>query len=794
MVTATISAPKSVDEIGIRRNLLEDLALKITYMADELSLHELGRRMQLGLRVVDELFQRLRKDRLCEVTGMEGSVHRFITTTAGKSRALELMAHNRYTGPAPVSFKDYTSRIQSQSVRDIRITPADVKRAFKDLVLDAETLNRLGSAAVSGRALFLHGPAGTGKSVMAESLSRLFTEDRVFVPYAVEMDGQIIAVYDPILHQTVEQPNPSEHDGRWVMCRRPRVLAGGELTIAMLDLQFNPTTGYYASPVQMKANNGLLIVDDFGRQRIAPEELLNRWVVPLDRRIDFLTLAGGKKIEIPFDLLVVFATNLDPAERVEETFLRRISTKIKVGYLPADRFYEIFRRACTQLNLQYDEALTHELIEIIKNEYKEPLRACYPRDILQQVIWAAHYQQKEPVLDRDSMVRACRNYMVTTPSHDLPSLEVGTESLGFGPLTPLLEDQDVSDILIDKFDKIYIERKGKLEATGLKFESEAQLRKLIDSVLATVGRRVDERSPMADARLMDGSRINVIVPPLAVDGPSMSIRRFRKNALQLSDLVAYKALTLEMGELLKGVVKARLNVLISGGTGSGKTTLLNVLSSFIPTNERIVTVEDSAELQLKHPYVVRLETRPPDLEGKGEIVQRDLVKNSLRMRPDRIVVGEVRGAEVLDMLQAMNTGHDGSLSTVHANSPRDALTRLETLVAMSGLNISFEAVRKQISTAIDIIIQVSRLSDGSRKVVSLQEIGGMEGNIIVMQEVYRFEQTGVGADGAVTGRFCSGGVRPRFVEAFVALGIEVPGQLFDTAGFAQKQAQSKGRW
>jgi pilus assembly protein CpaF len=793
MPIATIPAPKSVDEIGVRRNLLEDLALKIIYMADELSLHELARRMQVGLRVADELFQRLRKDRLCEVTGMEGTVHRFITTTAGRSRALELMAQNRYTGPAPVSFNDYKTRIQAQSVRDIKITPADVERAFKDLVLDAETLNRLGSAAVSGRALFLHGPAGTGKTLMAETLSRLFMEDLVFVPYAVEMDGQIIEVYDSILHRPVEQPNPREHDGRWVMCRRPRVLIGGELTIDMLDLQFDPSTGYYAGPLQMKANNGLLIIDDFGRQRIGPKELLNRWVVPLDRRIDFFTLAGGKKIEIPFDLLLVFATNLDPAEKVEETFLRRISTKIKVDYLPAERFCEIFRRACVQLNLQFDETLAVELIGMIKSEYNEHLRACYPRDILQQIIWAARYQQKEPILDRDSMIRACRSYMVTS-RRDVPSLELRTEPQGFGPLVPLLEDQNVSDILIDNFDKIYVEREGKLEPTGHRFESEAQLRSLIDSILATVGRRVDECSPMADARLMDGSRVNVIVPPLAVDGPSMSIRRFRRDALQLSDLVAFKALTPEIGELLQGIVKARLNVLISGGTGSGKTTLLNVLSSFIPPSERIVTVEDSAELQLKHPYVVRLETRPPDLQGKGEIVQRDLVKNSLRMRPDRIIVGEVRGAEVLDMLQAMNTGHDGSLSTIHANSPRDALTRLETLVAMSGLNISFDAIRKQISTAIDIIIQVSRLSDGSRKLVSLQEIVGMEGNVIVMQEVYKFEQTGVGADGSVTGRFCSGGVRPRFIEAFTALGIEVPRQLFDKGAFTLKQVQSKGRW
>ncbi|RJR32971.1 MAG: hypothetical protein C4576_28710 [Desulfobacteraceae bacterium] len=413
MATATIPAPRTVDEVGVPRNLLEELALKMLYIADELSLHELGRRMRLGLRIVDELFQRLRKNRFCEVTGMDGSVHRVTTTAMGKSRALELLSQNQYAGPAPVSHKEYKSGISAQSVRDAMITPADVERAFKDLVLDAETLNRIGSAAVSGRSLFLYGPTGTGKTLMAETLSRVFAQDEVFVPYAMEADGQIIVVHDSVLHRTIDEPNQREHDGRWVLCRRPHVLVGGELTIDMLDLQLNPSTGYYAAPVQMKANNGLLIIDDFGRQRIGPQELLNRWVVPLDRRIDFLTLAGGKKIEIPFDLLVVFATNLNPAETVEETFLRRISTKIKVDYLPADRFSEVFRRACLQFNIPYDEALSSELIEMIKKEYKEPLRACYPRDILQQIIWSARYQQKEPVLDRDSMVQACKSYMVT---------------------------------------------------------------------------------------------------------------------------------------------------------------------------------------------------------------------------------------------------------------------------------------------------------------------------------------------------------------------------------------------
>ncbi len=350
---------------------------------------------------------------------------------------------------------------------------------------------------------------------------------------------------------------------------------------------------------------------------------------------------------------------------------------------------------------------------------------------------------------------------------------------GFGPLETLMEDQSVTDILVDNFDKIYVERKGKLEPTDLKFKSEAELRALIDAILTAVGRRVDESWPMADARLADGSRVNVIIPPLAIDGPSMSIRRFRKDPLQLEDLIAYKTLTPVIGELLEGIVRARLNVLISGGTGSGKTTLLNVLSGFIPSDERIVSIEDSAELQLKQQYVVRLETRPANTEGKGEVIARDLVKNSLRMRPDRIVVGEVRGGEVLDMLQAMNTGHDGSLSTIHANSPRDALARLETLVAMSGLTIPHEAVRKQISSAIDIIIQVSRLGDGSRKLVSLQEIAGMEGNVVTMTEMFSFEQTGVTEEGRVKGLFLPKGVRPKFGEKFRALGIEFPKHAFD---------------
>ncbi len=298
-------------------------------------------------------------------------------------------------------------------MRAITFTPEDLDRAFGDLVLDTQMLNQLGTAAMSGRALFLYGPAGTGKTVVAQTLAHLFDNDAVWLPYAVEVDGQIITVYDSVLHQKVEQPQVPDHDSRWVLCRRPRVVVGGELTIEMLDLQFNTSTRYYTGPVQMKANNGLLIVDDFGRQRLSPEQLLNRWVVPLDRRIDFLTLAGGKKIEIPFDLLVVFASNLDPAALADEAFLRRIQTKIRIGFATSDQFCEIFQRVCLQSNLTCDAAILDELLRIIRVEYKEPLRACYARDIVQQILWKSRYLQKEPRLDLESITQACRNYFLT---------------------------------------------------------------------------------------------------------------------------------------------------------------------------------------------------------------------------------------------------------------------------------------------------------------------------------------------------------------------------------------------
>jgi predicted ATPase with chaperone activity len=412
MASVNIKPCASIEEMGVRRNLLEDLALKILYLVGEMSLNELARHMCLSTAMVDELFQRLRKDQLCQVTGMTGNVHRITTSSAGKTRALELLTQNQYAGPAPVSLEDYVARVRAQSVRSIQVTPEDLKRAYEHLVLDDETLNRLGTAVLSGRAIFLYGPTGTGKTTMAEALTRLFTEDSVWLPYAVEVDGQIISVFDAVLHQRLEQGSNPDHDDRWVLCRRPRVLVGGELTIEMLDLQYNPSTRFYAAPVQMKANNGLLIIDDFGRQRVSPEELLNRWVVPLDRRIDFLTLAGGKKIEIPFDPFVVFATNLDPAKLVDEAFLRRIQTKIKVDYASPGQFREIFRRVCRKLELDYDAAVVDDLIGMIGTEYKEPLRACHPRDIVNQILWGARYLQKTPHLDRETLAQACRNYFL----------------------------------------------------------------------------------------------------------------------------------------------------------------------------------------------------------------------------------------------------------------------------------------------------------------------------------------------------------------------------------------------
>ncbi len=357
--------------------------------------------------------------------------------------------------------------------------------------------------------------------------------------------------------------------------------------------------------------------------------------------------------------------------------------------------------------------------------------------------------------------------------------DVQHELFGLGPLEPLLKDPTISDILVNSHDTIYIERRGKIEATTVRFKDDEHLMRVIERIVSSVGRRIDESSPMVDARLQDGSRVNAIIPPLSIDGPVLSIRRFGADPLRMAALIENKALTKDIADMLQMVVHARLNILISGGTGAGKTTLLNALSAFIPENERIVTIEDSAELQLQQPHVVRLETRPPNIEGKGEVTQRDLVRNALRMRPDRIVIGEVRGGEAIDMLQAMNTGHDGSLTTIHANTPRDALARLETMIQMTGMRLSDRAMRQQIASALNLVVQVARLSDGSRRVTSISEITGMEGETITMQEIFMYERTGVDKDGTVIGRFRPTGIRPRFAERLKSCGLQLPRVFFE---------------
>ncbi|MGI9106792.1 MAG: CpaF family protein [Pyrinomonadaceae bacterium] len=357
--------------------------------------------------------------------------------------------------------------------------------------------------------------------------------------------------------------------------------------------------------------------------------------------------------------------------------------------------------------------------------------------------------------------------------------EVRHELFGLGPLEPLLADQTISDILVNSPHNIYIERRGKLERTEVAFKDDEHLMRVIERIVSSVGRRIDESSPMVDARLQDGSRVNAIIPPLALDGPVLSIRRFGTEPLCMDKLIEIGALTKDIAEMFEMCVKARLNVLISGGTGAGKTTLLNALSAYIPEGERIVTIEDSAELQLQQPHVVRLETRPPNIEGRGEVSQRDLVKNALRMRPDRIVIGEVRGGEAIDMLQAMNTGHDGSLTTVHANTPRDAVARLETMIQMTVMRLSDRAMRQQIASALDLVIQAARLSDGTRRITAISEITGMEGDTITMQEIFQFERKGIDKDGRVVGRFRPTGVRPRFAERLKIYGMQLPRVFFE---------------
>ncbi|MGF6530621.1 MULTISPECIES: CpaF family protein [Paraburkholderia] len=418
------------------------------------------------------------------------------------------------------------------------------------------------------------------------------------------------------------------------------------------------------------------------------------------------------------------------------------------------------RRAYQQLKMEIHEAII-ERVELEKLQHLSPEQV--GRELAQLV---GKLIEEGNILMNDVERRALVQ-------------DVKDEMLGLGPLEPLLKDPTISDILVNTAHHVYVERRGKLEVTDVQFYDNAHLMKVIEKIVSRVGRRIDESTPMVDARLADGSRINAIIPPSAIDGPLLSIRRFAANPLKVQDLINYQSFTTPMVQLLEALIKAKINVLISGGTGSGKTTMLNLLSGFIPTDERIVTIEDAAELQLRQDHVLRLETRPPNIEGKGEISQRSLVKNALRMRPDRIILGEVRGAEALDMLHAMNTGHEGSMATIHANTPRDAVTRLENMVSMAGLALPPKAMRQQIASAITVIVQASRLTDGRRKLMSIQEITGMEGDTINMQEIFTFKRTGLDSEGRIKGYFCATGVRPQFSERLQAFGVNVPDHIYD---------------
>jgi hypothetical protein len=407
MEVTTLMVPNQVQRTGVRRGLLEDLALKILYLHGEMSLLELSERTCLSLGVIEEIFQFFRKEQLCEVKRMAAGSHVIVASTQGKQRAADLLVMNQYTGPAPVSLSDYTMRIGMQSVQHITLKPVDVNRAFYQLVLNQEMITRLGTALVSGTSVFLYGPSGTGKTSIATSFPAVY-DDSVWIPHAIVVDGQIVSVFDPGVHYPSSVTPPTDSDKRWVLCRRPCVLAGGELSAEMLDLQYNPTTRFYTAPLQVKANNGVLILDDFGRQRMRPDELLNRWMTPLDRRVDFLTLPGGRKFEIPFDLFVAFSTNLDPLQLADEAFLRRIPNKIKVDYASADQFLEIFRRECLVRQVPYDEGVPEYLIQCITKEMKQSLSQCHPRDLINQIIWSARYAGVDARLTRHSVDQACR--------------------------------------------------------------------------------------------------------------------------------------------------------------------------------------------------------------------------------------------------------------------------------------------------------------------------------------------------------------------------------------------------
>ncbi|MFU8787795.1 MAG: CpaF family protein [Methylobacter sp.] len=429
---------------------------------------------------------------------------------------------------------------------------------------------------------------------------------------------------------------------------------------------------------------------------------------------------------------------------------------ITPGEKQADTFAPLLLKILSQVELEFKENIHSRLLDILDLSLISGIEEKEARKQIRAVA--------QKLIDEDSIP------LNTQTRHQIIK-EIEDDVLGLGPLEALLYDPTIADILVNGYKRIYVERFGKLELTPVRFNDDNHLMKIIDRIVSKIGRRIDESSPMVDARLQDGSRVNAIIPPLALDGPSLSIRRFAVDKMALDDLVSKNALTDYMAEFLKNAAKSKLNILISGGTGSGKTTMLNAISNFIPNNERVITLEDSAELQLQLPHVLRLETRPANVEGKGEVTLRDLVRNSLRMRPDRIVIGEVRSGEAFDMLQAMNTGHEGSLTTVHANNPRDALARLENMVSMAGLEMPVNAIRKQIVSAIHIIIQLGRLEDGSRRVISIQEVEGMEGDVITLSEIFKYQRRGINEDGVVQGQYCSTGLIPKCMATFKQRGL-----------------------
>jgi hypothetical protein len=410
MDVTTLMVPHQVQRTGVRRGLLEDLVLKLLYLHGEMSLMELAERTCLSLGVIEEIFQFFRKEQLCEVKRMSAGSHVIVASVQGKQRGAELLAMNQYTGPAPVSLADYTMRVGMQSVQKIALKPADISRAFYQLVLDQDMLTRLGTALLSGTSMFLHGPSGTGKTSIASTIPAVYN-DSVWIPHAIVVDNQIVSVFDPGVHFPSAVEVPAESDKRWVLCRRPCVLAGGELSAEMLDLQFNSISRFYAAPLQMKANNGVLILDDFGRQRMRPDELLNRWMTPLDRRVDFFTLPGGRKFEVPFDLFIVFSTNLDPNQLADEAFLRRIPNKIAVEYATPQQFLEIFRRECQVRLVACDEGVPDYLVQCIR-DMKQSLSQCHPRDLINQIFWAARYAGTEPHITRKSIEQACKAHFL----------------------------------------------------------------------------------------------------------------------------------------------------------------------------------------------------------------------------------------------------------------------------------------------------------------------------------------------------------------------------------------------